>query len=255
MIKVPNLWSKDYFKRLDPDSKLLYLSIVSNRRVTTVGTLSFYAEEVIHSVFAGEAARMKAAFLTLTKEGLIKYFTEGKAVTVFIEGHFKTVAKTPGAPERVQKDLSGLSSTVRSFLSNEGICPEAKGKGFLKPDAETIARYALECGHKVDGNKIFEYYEKSSMGHKGDYWYDSKGTRITDWKRKVRFIWCRDENKIKSIDGAPEGMEYLYIMDNGKMIQPVRWIKGLPKGGSVSLDLKLKREYERRLKEGGTQGL
>lgn len=52
----------------------------------------------------------------------------------------------------------------------------------------------------LDGEKIYNYYKCSEVNGK---WYDAKGEEVRNWKQKIRGVWDRPENKVKTVLNEP----------------------------------------------------
>ena len=185
--------------------------------------------------------------LELVKERFIFCDNYNGDIYFTVLAHFATLPKSEAVARRVKKELSELPEGLVTKLSAYGIRPALKVREFVEPTPEEVSEYCLTVGHKVDGRQVVEFYRNQAekRGKKG-YWYDSKGKLVIDWKRKVRSVWCRDENKLKAIDGAPKGYEYFHIYVDGVMVFPDAWKGGKPFSRNIAMNKKLKEEYENK---------
>lgn len=63
-------------------------------------------------------------------------------------------------------------------------------KAFIPPTLQEVEQYFLENGY-TNAKKAFDYYSVSD-------WFDSKGTKVANWKQKMQGVWFKEENKIQT---------------------------------------------------------
>lgn len=245
MIKASKLWDKAEFKRLSNDAKLLYLRLTNSKEVSILGTFLFLPEELA-LMYPNKMKELRPAAQQLSDEGLIKFIKGNGEVYAYICKHFSTIIKSPTLKKRVTSTLESLPETVRNEVLEDLGDVTTKFVDWKEPTPDEITSFAMTRGHVLDGKKVFDYYSKAKDSN--GRWRDSRGTLVHDWKRKVATVWCRDENKIKEVKGAPKGFESFHIKEDGKVITPNRWIGGIPRGASMSIDIKLKKAYDQEVK-------
>lgn len=60
------------------------------------------------------------------------------------------------------------------------------------PELQEVEKFFDDNGYSVEiAKKAFQYYEDGN-------WHDSKGNPVIAWKQKMRVVWFKDENKIKT---------------------------------------------------------
>lgn len=153
-------------------------------------------------------------------------------VTDFVKGFPKKGARFETGVKQYDKLPTNIKIWVHPHLPKMKVVDN-----FRPPTPEEVTKHALELGHIVDGETFVDWYAK-------DDWKDRSGKKIRNWKTKVSRVWCKDENKIHPVIGAPKGQEFFYVMSNGKPIFPKRWRGGKPFGNSIVEDKLLQKEYE-----------
>lgn len=69
----------------------------------------------------------------------------------------------------------------------------AGGKQFVPPTLDEFVTFWKE--HGFDSEKAKNVFH----GYNDNNWHDSHGTKIQNWKSKVRFVWFKPENKKQSL--------------------------------------------------------
>jgi len=65
-------------------------------------------------------------------------------------------------------------------------------KKFTAPIVEEVVMYFKQNGYaEAAARRAFEYYNVAD-------WKDSRGAQVKNWKQKMRGVWFKDENKIKT---------------------------------------------------------
>jgi hypothetical protein len=245
-IKVGKLWGNRKFQELTPESKLLYLYLVTNPNLNTVGVfcpnLDVVCLELSISMdqlrtFSQEL-RGKSYCHIMKAKGLVYYI---------MPDHFNTLPKSQSSIKKIQNDLDFLPDEVSTFLESIGIKAGAKVVEFKKPTAEEVSTYAMSLGHNVNGEDFVSYYDLKAQEHGKSHWVDGRGTQVKSWKSKLSRVWCKDENKVTAVVGAPKGYEYFNIKISGKIVYPDGWRNGKPYSKNLAVDINLKKEYERAI--------
>lgn len=171
-------------------------------------------------------------------EGLI-YF--------IVPAHFATVSNSDSNIERMRSDFKSLPKELVKFLDSIGIAISKKFAPFEEPDSKEITEYALSIGYYVNGEQFSDYYRNQArIRGNNEYWMDSRGKIVRDWKAKLRNVWCKDEFKVTLPKGAPKGYEYLYVIVDGRVHCPSEWKDGLPRSKDFLITKELRKEYEER---------
>jgi len=244
-VKISKLFKDSRFKDLPDITKLLYIYLSTNPDLNTVGILTPNIEVVCIEVGCDiEELRTSSELL---KELKYIYVKKINGIIYFIiPEHFSTIPKSEATITKVNKLLESLPDTLSSFLSSIGINVKAKTKDFVIPTQEEVVAYSLSVGHLVNGKTFVEYYEGQSERYgKTGVWVDARGTQVRDWKSKLRRVWCKDENKIKSFKEAPKGFESFHVIKEGKIMIPDGWRDSKPFSKSFTVDIELKREFNR----------
>jgi hypothetical protein len=244
-VKISKLFKDSKFKDLSEQAKLLYIYSATNPDLNTVGVFSPIIDVVcIENGISLE--ELRKIVVELQNKSYLYVRSFGGTIYFIVPEHFNTIPKSEASITKVNKDLSSLPQDLVEFLESIGIKSSAKVRPFTKPNPEEITKYALSLGHLVDGKEFFDCYEEySNKYNKKGTWVDSRGTQVRDWKAKLRKIWCKEENKIKEVSGAPEGFETFHLIRDGKVITPDSWRKGLPFSKSIALDIELKKEFNK----------
>lgn len=245
-VKVAKLFKSSRFSRLHDKAKLLYIYLATHPSLNSVGVFSPNIE--VAMIESGLAiSEFRVYVLLLIRENFIHVKSYDKIPYFIVPAHFNTMPKSTATVTRVNKDLKSLPDELVTFLGTIGITITSKIRDFVKPTTQEVSNYAMEQGHKVDGQEFIEYYERMSNTYgKKNIWVDGRGTEVRDWKAKLRRIWCKDENKIKTVDGAPKGFESFHVVtDTGKQLYPEEWKDDKPWSRNVGSDILLKREFNK----------
>lgn len=246
-VKISKLFGDSWFQDQSPITKLLYIYLATNPNLNTVGVLSPNLEVACLEVGC-QMDDLRQATRKLVEKRYV-YVKEFEGTVYFvIPAHFSSLPKSESSVMKVQKILESLPEDLVLFLKSIGITVNSKVREFKKPTPEEVSQYCLQQGYLVNGKDFVEYYEQQAdrYGKKG-VWVDNRGKEVKDWKGKVRRVWCREENKLQKQTDAPKGFETFFVVDDsGSILQPDGWRKGLPYHKSLSIDLLLKREYEKR---------
>lgn len=66
---------------------------------------------------------------------------------------------------------------------------EGKKQKIINPELKEVVEYFRDNGYTSDSaKKAFEYYSVAD-------WHDSKGSKVKNWKQKMRGVWFKPENK------------------------------------------------------------
>ena len=245
-VKISKLWSDNNFINLTRDSKLFYVYLITNPSILTVGVLSLNLS--LMGVQLGmDIKDIREATKELRDSGYIRVDKYGDTVYFIVPAHFSTVPKSDSSVLKINKELQLLPEGLVRLLDSLGINTSRKVVRFKEPTSKEVMDYALELGYKVNADEFISFYrgKAEAYGKKG-LWIDGRGKQVKDWRAKLRTVWCRDENKLKTVDGAPKGFESFYIEFEGKSVFPEVWKDGRPYSKNMVVNKALNREYEKR---------
>ncbi len=242
-VKVARLWKDARFRELPNLTKLLYIYLCTSKDLNVVGVFSPVLESVcVELKIDIEELRYHTRELVAKKFIYVKKI-EG-VVYFVIPAHFNTIPKSEASILKIQKALASLPDSLSQFLKTIGITTNFKVKEFKKPTPEEAAEYAVSLGYLVSGKDFVEYYENQAFKYgRSDIWVDGRGTPVKDWKAKLRKVWCKQENKMKTFDDAPKGFEAFYININGVIVYPDGWKNGKPFSKDFTSDIELKKQF------------
>ena len=245
-VKLNKLWGTSRFTKLTTNSKFLYLYLTTHNNLTVVGVLSIpMSLMVLETGLELEDIRASAKELIDSKY----IHVEGISGNVYfiVPEHFNTIPKSDSSIMKIKKELTSLPEGLVKLLRGLNISTDRKVVKFIEPTTEEIMEYALSQGHKIDAKVFVEYYRgKGKEFGKDGQWLNFKGKPVRDWKATLRNVWFKDENKIKTVDGAPKGFESFYIDFEGKQVFPESWRNGKPHSKNMIVNKALQREYEKR---------
>lgn len=247
MSKISKLWTDSWFQMQSPITKLLYIYLLNHPSLNMVGVVNLNPN-VICLELNISMEELKESMKELRGKKLIHIKAISNILYFIVPKHFQSVPKSQASLEKLSKTLNTLPTELVGYLSSLGINTESKVRSFSKPTSQEVTEYALSQGYLINGEEFVNYYDNQTVqyGKKG-CWVDARGTEVRDWKAKLRRIWCKDEKKIKTFDEAPEGFKAFYVIEKGVLVTPDGWKGGKPFSKSLTSDIILKREYERRI--------
>jgi hypothetical protein len=245
-VSIGKLWKDVWFQNQTGQTKLLYLYLVTHPNLNTVGVLSLNLE--VASIELGlPIEQLSTSTKLLRANNLVYVKSYGGVIYFVIPAHFNTIPKSESSVSKVDKILKSLPQELVAFLETVGITLKSKVMEFSRPTEHEVAEYALSVGHLISGQTFIKYYDDQAARYgKRDIWVDGRGTQVRDWKSKLRKIWCKDENKIKSCPDSPKGYESFHVIENGVLVVPDGWKNAKPYSKNFTSDIILKREYEKR---------
>jgi len=177
------------------------------------------------------------------------YFKEENGIMYFIiPDHFSSRnTQSESIKEKINNAFDSLPTKVVDLLKKLYISKKKTRKKFCKPTPKEVNEYSLSIGYVVDGNEFVRYYDTVSndFGYI-DEWVDSRGTKILDWKGKLRSVWSKKAKKLKTFTDAPEGFEMFHILnEKGDVIQPTGWRNGKPYNKDMVNDVLLKNHFNK----------
>jgi len=244
-VKISKLFKDMTFSVLSDKAKLLYIYLSTHSDLNTVGVFSPNIEvlKIESNLKDDQEFRETLSLLIRHKKLHVKEF-EG-IVYFIVPDYFNTVPKSEASVNRVNKALKALPKGLVDFLDSIGINTSSKVRTFVKPTAEEVSDYAMSLGYLINGKDFVDYYQGQSDRYgKKDIWVDTRGKQVSDWKGKLRKVWCKEDRKLQTIKGAPQGYEHFYIVQDGNVIQPESWRDGKPHHKLISYDIALKKEFK-----------
>ena len=112
----------------------------------------------------------------------------------------RVVSDTDNPQEPVVSDTDNPQEPVVSDTDN----PQRKGKKrkvkkskiFIPPTLEETKSYFKDNGYPES------LAIKAWTGYSDADWHDTRGNKILAWKQKFRFVWFKDENKLKELPNS-----------------------------------------------------
>ena len=151
----------------------------------------------------------------------IDWIEEDKMDIFIIKEHFLSLSKSK---LNLRKAIDeGKSSRYRiellAIYDKDDFRPSMS---FTPPTAEEATEHGLSLGYVVNGKAFVDYYGSND-------WYNKNNKKVRSWKLTLEKVWCREENKLTLVAGAPKGYEYFHItLPNGERLSPEGWRNGKP---------------------------
>ncbi len=252
-IKIGRLFNSNIFTKLSNNAKLIYIYLASNPNILSVGVLSLNVD-VAALQLCMDVKTFRAGCLELVNKEYISVDKFDDDLYFTVIDHFDTIPKSDRAVTKVTKELQQLPKGLVTKLDTLNIKTSRKVATFVEPTEQEVMDYSLSQGYKIDARVFIDYYRGKGIefGKEG-LWLNFKGKQVKDWKATARRVWFKEENKLKTVKGAPKGFESFYINFEGKQVFPESWKNGLPHSKNIAVNKALKREYEevKRLQGGG----
>lgn len=244
-VNIAKLFRDVKFSQLPDKAKILYIYLATNPDLNKVGVFSpnIPVVQLESGLKEGELRHYSRILINVGKLHVKEF--EG-IVYFIIPDYFNTVPKSEASVNRVNKALKALPKGLVDFLDSIGINTSSKVRTFVKPTAEEVSNYAMSLGYLINGKDFVDYYQGQSDRYgKKDIWVDTRGKQVSDWKGKLRKVWCKEDRKLQTIKGAPKGYEHFYIVQDGNVVQPESWRDGKPHHKLISYDIALKKEFKK----------
>lgn len=227
-VNISKLWSNNKFNNLTNNSKLLYIYLVTNPSINSVGVLSINFP-VVKAQLGLDIDEIRESSTELIEKNYLYVKKYDSDIYFIIPAHFNTLPKSDSSVLKVTRDLESLPRSLRVFLDNIGISISTKIKVFLKPSKKEVLEYCINQGYNINIDTFMNYYQnEADKRGRSDVWINSKGKVVKDWKATLRNVWFKEENKLKKCKGAPKGYDYFYIDVKGEIITPDGWKNGKP---------------------------
>lgn len=242
-VKISKLWGSARFQNLSQNAKLLYLYLLTNPQLNQLGVFEANIQTVlIETSFSDSELREASKQLISNKYISIKKYT---SIYFVVYGVFNKNIQSENTILKLQNILSLYPEQLQQHLEEIGIRLSKKIVVFTIPSPEEVTKYARSIGYNIDGKGFVDFYNNSSESRLDGKWQDGRGKLITDWKTKLRRVWCKEERKIKVIEGCPKGMENLSITFMDKEYFPESWENDLPKHSDFGITKMLQKEFNK----------
>ena len=220
MVKVGKLWGDARFASLSPSSKLLYCYLTTQPNITTLGILDLYVERVNLDL----GINSPDWFKTLKDKNLINYYwgDDEDTVHVLVLDHYHSLAKSKANIRKGLDEGKNSKGITKVMLLEVFTKSDFTNDSFKAPSPQEVMEYALGLGYEVNGKAFVDYYADND-------WYDKNNKKVRAWKSKVSKVWCREENKLETVKGAPKGFDYFFVdLEEGVRVFPESLKNGLP---------------------------
>lgn len=243
MVPIGKLWADAYFSTLSAHSKLLYIYLATQPQISTLGVLVLRDESLNTDLNIGITGKVEIeeSIEELKESGYLVHFKDGLFNVFIIKEHFLSLSKSK---LNIRKAIEeGKASRYRDELLEIYTEDDFKPPlAFTPPTPEEATQHALEKGYIVNGKTFVDYYASND-------WYNKNNKKIRSWKLTLEKVWCREENKLEAVDGAPKGYEYFFITtDDGTRVSPKGWRDGIPTHSNYIMAELLRREFEKSKK-------
>lgn len=241
MVDLRKKWGNADFTLLPPLTKLVYIYLVTNPTISTLGVLELLPGHIVRDLGIKKNFLNKA-LEELDEQGFIYRIPHDRKVVVIIKAHYKSLAKSK-ANIRKGKDEGSASPYRKHLLKLYTKDDFTSGTNFKAPTPAEVSQYALENGYLVDGRLFVDHYASND-------WYNKNDKKVRNWKATCIKVWCRDENKIEKVEGAPKGFEHFHVLtEEGEIIVPEGWSDSGPTHGNFLKAQILKEEYVKQKSE------
>lgn len=222
MVKVGKLWGDARFSSLSPYSKLLYCYLTTQPSITTLGVLLLATNKILIDLKIEDEDVLESSFGDLEDKYIKSFFCEEGIRTIVIVDHYKSLAKSKANIRKGLDEGKSSKGRIKEILLDIFTKEDFQGDNFVPPTPQEVTDYAMGLGYQVNGKAFVDYYGDND-------WYDKNNKKVRAWKAKVNKVWCREENKLETVKGAPKGYEYFFVdVEEGVRIFPESWKDGLP---------------------------
>lgn len=243
-MRIDKVWSASNFLKLDKDSKLLYLHLMSHPELTEFGTVSLDIN--MAQLQTGlDPILFRTATKSLIDSNMLVVKKVEESLYFIILDFFNKSSKSIATKERLLKKIHTLPVEIRQFIEDHTkidlVVVTQK-----EPTPTEVEEYAISQGHNINGSEFIDYYKSmaAALGHNVGF-YDKNGRKVVDWKAKLRKVWFKDTNKLKEVKGAPkEHLNFSVKAPNGTLIYPDYWDdEGRPRSKDFSADILLRKHF------------
>ena len=222
MVKIGKLWGDARFSSLSPISKLLYCYLSTQPSISTLGVVELNTDITVN-LLGISYKDYKTSKDQLESNIFIKFIRRDSSWdTIVVIGHYKSLPKSKLHIRKAIDEGSKADPKLKKIFKSVFTKNDFEDSSFKPPTPTEVKEYALSLGHMVNGDGFCEYYGDND-------WYDKNNKKVRNWKAKIRKVWCRDNNKLQSVDGAPKGYEHFFIdVENGDRVFPESWREDKP---------------------------
>lgn len=221
MVQIGKLWGDAKFASLSPYSKLLYCYLISQPSISTLGVLVLSNDKILIDLKIKDESVLDNSFNELEGRYIKSFFCEENIRTIIIVDHYRSLAKSKANIRKGLDEGKSSQGMARELLLDIFTKADFQNDTFVPPTAEEVSDYAMSLGYQVNGRAFVDYYADND-------WYDKNNKKVRAWKSKVSKVWCREENKLETVKGAPKGYEYFFVDVDGARIFPESWRDDLP---------------------------
>lgn len=249
MIKVNSIFKNVKYQNLSLEAKLLFIYLITHSDINILGVVPINVDTSCLRIGL-TIDQFRELTLELIEKGLISVSSANGEVYFIVIDHFKSLPKGSSTANKAKECMDTLPSEIVNELSTL-IDTKSKETVFVEPSVDEIEDFGMSVGYAISGKAVREYYrERAKFFRKRTGWWDGRGKQVIDWKKKIRAVWCREENKLKEVPDAPEGFRFFHVKVNDKIIYPDYWKDGKPysKQGLVR-SVELQEAYEKKRKE------
>jgi hypothetical protein len=197
------IWRGQWFRKLSPESKLLWMYLKDNCNCAGVVDVSDFAQI---EFFTG--VNLSTENLKEIEKQIIPVDSKRFLITDFIDFQYGKLHETHKMRKKVLSELAkfGIKYPIDTVSRNldtvkdkdkdkdikkEGSGEKTKTKPFSPPSFDDVKKYFLENQYPESLSKSF--YDGYAVAD----WKDSRGNQIKNWKQKAIQVWFRPESKTK----------------------------------------------------------
>jgi hypothetical protein len=231
MVKIGRLWGDAKFQLLSPNAKLLYIYLSTNPNITTLGVVDIFIGKIefdlsYRSNYNKE--QIQKLLEQLESCNYILYtneendFHDEERYKIIVTDHYKSLPKSKLNIRKAVDEGKTSKPILKAMFKTIFSLSDFESNGFKPPTPKEVTEYAMSLGYQLNGKTFVDYYGDND-------WYDKNDKKVRAWKAKVQKVWCREENKLQSVKGAPDGFEFFFVdLEDGSRIFPESWKDGKP---------------------------
>tara|TARA_R110002167_G_scaffold331706_1_gene538420 strand:- start:66757 stop:67494 length:738 start_codon:yes stop_codon:yes gene_type:complete len=220
MVKVGKLWGDAEFNSLPLYSRFFYVFFCTQPSITTLGVVKVSLKRFEDDGLTPH--EIEGGLIALEQSNYI-YRIEGKAYDTFVvRDHFKSLAKSKGNIRKAKDEGKQSEGELLTVFQKMFTKEDFEDDTFVPPTPQEVSDYALTKGYIVSGKVFCDWYGSND-------WYNKNDKKVRNWKRTLVNVWCKEDNKLIAVKGAPKGFEYFYTTDSeGERLYPEYWKDGSP---------------------------
>ncbi len=222
MVKIGKLWGDAVFEVLPPEEKLMYIYLCTQPGISTLGVVNLTEDRFQRAMQCIHDPALKQMAGVLELKGYIYRLYRPDYISFIVKDHFKSLAKSKANFRKAKDEWESSDSELHSVLGQMFSDDDFTNDEFVPPDPEEVTKYALDKGYDVNGKTFCDHYGDND-------WYNKNGKIVKNWKKTLLRVWCRENNKLVRVKGAPKGYEYFFaVAENGDKVFPEAWKEGRP---------------------------